>query len=403
MTSFALRACLQATALATLLACCTLAQAAQEVPTADPYQNDDAWLCRPGHEELCRAPSDVTRVAADGALAVDSHAPAQLAPIDCFYVYPTVSRDPHGNAPLAAGPAERRVVAAQFAPFAAVCRAYAPLYRQLTLANLEGRLTGRGDDGNPELAYRDVLTAWQHYLQHDNHGRGVVLIGHSQGARILARLMQETLDGKPEQSLLVAAIIPGYGVEVPKGKDIGGTFQHIPLCSKTDQMGCVISYATFRAETPPPPSAHFGRTQTEGMEVACVDPTTLTTGALDMRLPTEHMAGDSTSAAWATLAASVKTPFYALPGVASVQCVHDAHGSYLALSNLPRATGDIRPTDLPGDVVVRGNVLYSWGLHPVDINLLLGNLIDFVGRHSRAADAVAHAAPAGTTSAQARP
>ena len=27
----------------------------------------------------------------------------------------------------------------------------------------------------------DVLAAWNYYLEHDNQGRGVVLVGHSQG------------------------------------------------------------------------------------------------------------------------------------------------------------------------------------------------------------------------------
>ena len=31
------------------------------------------------------------------------------------------------------------------------------------------------------LGYNDVLDAWKHYLKNDNNGRGVVLIGHSQG------------------------------------------------------------------------------------------------------------------------------------------------------------------------------------------------------------------------------
>ena len=31
----------------------------------------------------------------------------------------------------------------------------------------------------------DVVAAWRHYLDHDNRGRGVVLIGHSQGTGML--------------------------------------------------------------------------------------------------------------------------------------------------------------------------------------------------------------------------
>ena len=47
------------------------------------------------------------------------------------------------------------------------------------------------------LGYDDVRDAWNYYLQHDNHGRGVVLIGHSQGAYVLAALLAQEIDGKP--------------------------------------------------------------------------------------------------------------------------------------------------------------------------------------------------------------
>jgi len=43
---------------------------------------------------------------------------------------------------------------------------------------------------DPELGFRDVLAAWTHYLRYDNHGRSVVLIGHSQGSRMLMRLIR---------------------------------------------------------------------------------------------------------------------------------------------------------------------------------------------------------------------
>ena len=81
-----------------------------------------------------------------------------------------------------------------------------------------------------KLPYEDVRAAWRHYLAHDNGGRGVVLIGHSQGARILARLIAHEIEGKPEQRLLAGALILGFDVEVPEGKDVGGTFKTIPLC-----------------------------------------------------------------------------------------------------------------------------------------------------------------------------
>ena len=38
--------------------------------------------------------------------------------------------------------------------------------------------------------YADVLDAWREYLARDNRGRGVVLLGHSQGTRMLRQLLR---------------------------------------------------------------------------------------------------------------------------------------------------------------------------------------------------------------------
>ena len=89
---------------------------------------------------------------------------------------------------------------------------------------------GASLDKGPQ--YDDVRDAWRYYLEHDNRGRGVVLVGHSQGSFILTELIRQEIDGKPVQSRLVSAILLGATFAVPRGKDVGGSFQHIPLCRK---------------------------------------------------------------------------------------------------------------------------------------------------------------------------
>ena len=90
--------------------------------------------------------------------------------------------------------------------------------------------------------YDDVRDAWRHYLERDNRGRGVVLIGHSQGSYILTELLRQEIDGKPVQSRLVSAILLGATFAVANGKDVGGSLQQIPLCHKPAQTGCVVTY-----------------------------------------------------------------------------------------------------------------------------------------------------------------
>src|SRR5260370_15511573 len=95
------------------------------------------------------------------------------------------------------------------------------------------------------LAYNDVLDAWNYYLEHDNQGRGVVLIGHSQGSFVLTELIKNEIDGKPVQARLVSALLLGMNLAVPRGKDVGGSFHHVPLCRAPRQAGCSGTYASL--------------------------------------------------------------------------------------------------------------------------------------------------------------
>jgi hypothetical protein len=72
-----------------------------------------------------------------------------------------------------------------------------------------------------------------------------------------------------------------------------------------------------------------------------------------------------------------------VPGLLSAQCVADEHGSYLAVTLHP-TPGGARTNDISGDVVVNGQVMADWGLHLIDVNLAMGNLIDIVGQQSKA-------------------
>jgi hypothetical protein len=348
----------------------------------DPYARAEAWLCRPGASDLCAAPVVATVVQSDGSRGTRVLQPNPAAPIDCFYVYPTVSEDPGGNSGMTSGPGEKRAVAQQFAAFASVCRPFAPIYRQVTIAGLEAVLRHEPLPVDFELPYQDVRAAWRHYLAHDNGGRGVVLIGHSQGARILASLLVHEIEGKPEQRLLAGALILGFDVEVPNGKDVGGTFKAIPLCRVAGQSGCVVAYETFPASSLPPDDSRFTHPETPGTEIACTDPAALAGGRLDPILATQtNLVGEPPlDPGWGAFVKPLEAPFVSLPGIASGHCVEGTKASYLSVSiNSPLAPG-AWPATLPGNLVVDGRLLKSWGWHLIDINVAMGNLIDFVSR-----------------------
>jgi hypothetical protein len=355
---------------------------------SDVYANPDAWLCRPGRSDACAAAEDATVVTADGKLSREAFHPASDAPIDCFYVYPTVSNEPGGNADLVVGPEEKNVVQHQFARFGAKCRLFAPMYRQVTLTALRAMMVGKPIPVDRALAYDDVLAAWNEYLAHENHGRGVVLIGHSQGSGILTQLIKNEIDGKPIQARIVSAILMGTNLPVPKGADIGGAFQHMPVCHSNSQTGCVIAFSDFRADVPPPDNSRFGRAP-EGMQAVCANPAALGggSGALDAYLSTQRasVAGNAPGqpVAWTNPPQPIDTPFVKVPGLLSAECVANEHGSYLAVTVHANQT-DARVKDIGGDVIVDGKVLQDWGLHLIDANLTMGNLVAVVGDETKA-------------------
>ena len=65
--------------------------------TSDVYSDDASWLCRPDTDDICDSGLDATVVAADGTTTVEPWTAADDPPIDCFYVYPTISRDETGE------------------------------------------------------------------------------------------------------------------------------------------------------------------------------------------------------------------------------------------------------------------------------------------------------------------
>ena len=152
-----------------------LAQSSAASAAPNDYDDPATWLCRPGRKDACTLDLTTTVVASDGSLTLEEWAANPDASVDCFYVYPTVSRDRAENSDMDAGPGENGVVRSQLARFGSTCRLFAPLYRQYTLAALTARLSGNARETNPNLGYTDVVDAWRHYLEHDNDGRGIIL------------------------------------------------------------------------------------------------------------------------------------------------------------------------------------------------------------------------------------
>jgi hypothetical protein len=349
-------------------ACALLADSAA---AAEPV-----WLCKPGiPDNPCEPSLTTTLISPSGETLDVRHEHVKENPkIDCFYIYPTVSFQKTANSNLEIDPEERAMALDQAARYSRECRVFAPMYRQVTVAALFGQAPG----ASFELAYSDVLNAWNTYLQMYNDGRGVVLIGHSQGAFMLTRLVREQIDPNPsERSRLVSALLLGEptplgAITVPQGKDVGGTFQHIPACRSDEQVGCVVAFSTF--DGPVPPDAIFGRTAAPGMQVLCTNPAVLGGGSAPLKtiFPAETFAGTAISLAGLVglQLPSVSTPWIEADGAYSGECSSADNANVLQItpaSGAPHLTPFFNA---------------DWGLHLIDANIALGDLVDLV--HSQA-------------------
>ncbi len=338
------------------------------------------WLCLPGHHPDPCTPGLSTTVYTPSfkQLGVQHPKAVKHPAIDCFYVYPTVSGQPTGNANLAIGAEERSIALYQTARYSQYCRVFAPMYRQVTLAGIgQGTPTTKPNSAEP---IADVESAFETYLHKYNHGRGFVLIGHSQGSFVLRTVIAKLIDVKPSvRRRLLSAILMGGNVLVRRGKGIGGDFKHISACRSDTQLGCVIAFSTFD-QPPPATGSLFGVPPkgASGMQVLCTNPASLGggSGILDPISPSAPFDPQSIlSAGIKLLGVHFPTPptvWWSAPGAYGAEC-QTLNGA--TVLEIKARHGAPTPTASPTP---------GWGLHLLDANIALGNLLDVV-KHEAAA------------------
>jgi hypothetical protein len=361
-------------AIAALLGTVVIAALALAAVPAQAEDGGVVWLCKPGMaDNPCQIPQDTTIQGSGEADRVVTPA-AGPGEIDCFYVYPTVSNQTTPNADKERDPELESIAKYQGARFSLRCRVFAPIYRQATLAAIgTGSVGASGADR--ELAYGDVLEAWRQYLAEENGGRGVVLIGHSQGTFMLRELLRREIEADREQlRLMVSALLVGGNVLVAEGQAIGGDFRRTPLCTREAQVACVVAFSTFAED--PSEDARFGVSGREGLEVACTDPRLLAGSERPLRVltPSEPFAPGPIAAGIVVTSRgpppSAPTTWVSPPDrfEGSCQRINGAH--VLRLEPLP---GSRRPAWFPDP---------SWGTHLIDVNVALDPLVALVARQA---------------------
>jgi hypothetical protein len=346
------------------------------------YAKDANWLCLPGRFDTCAAPLATVDVNPSGYGARSISTPARTPPpIDCFYVYPTVSRDAGLNSDLAMGE-EIGAAAAQFARFASVCRPFAPKYRQMTVGAILAFSAGQDITAAAARSYGDVVAAWRNYIANRNQGRPFVLIGHSQGSLHLIQLIAREIETRPDVARrMKLAILPGFNLLVPQGKTVGGSLKKTPICSSSGEIGCVISWTSYREKNAPPAGALFGISTIAGTTVACVNPAS--PGATDWRKLDSYWVSNSGLPVpggpieWSSQG-KAPAPFVHTPGLASGRCVTDGPRGYFSV-HTNADPGDRRTDRIGGEVAVLGMFIPGWGMHLADMSLVQGDLVRRVG------------------------
>jgi len=328
------------------------------------YADERFWLCRPGIEddECLDADLSATEVLPDGSLVpADRFPPAPDPDFDCFYVYPTVALSGRfGNVDVSVlddhGPMLDPLLS-QGAWFREQCRVFAPLYRQITFT------TYAREDAQVYLenAYLDVAAAFDAFLA-DSGDRPFVILGHSQGAQMLRRLLQRVVDPDPAlRARLVAGLLIG-------GDLLDSHFDNIPTCASEDEVGCVMGYWTF--------GEGFAPGREMQAEQTCANPAA--PGGGEGRLSGAFFPRETNQSAFDVNAdwdPSITTAFVLYRDLYTAECVPSGEGEYLEVRVRPEP-GDTRDNPVPFD-----HSLFSpdlLGLHVLDFNFVLEDLLRLV-------------------------
>ena len=236
-------------------------------PRSGPdYSKAASWLARPG------LAGDQSTWLPDGMAAPPGEKRAAV-----FYIHPTTYLqsdrwNARADEPGQAAINDALFVRSQASAFNGIGETWAPRYRQAAF----GAFLLKSDDATKalDLAFGDVLAAFDRFIADQPKDRPIILAGHSQGALHLSRLLVDrrgVLKGR-----IVAAYVVGWPLSVSADLPATG----LAPCARPDQTGCVLSWMSF-AE-PANPSIILGSwLGTEGRggkraqaDLLCVNPLT---------------------------------------------------------------------------------------------------------------------------------
>src|SRR5262249_13461301 len=118
------------------------------------------------------------------------------------------------------------------------------------------------------------------------------------------------------------------------------------------------------------------------MVAACTNPAALEGGESQLRAYFDAKGGLlvdlNPSKPWVFRNKPIATPFVSVVGLLTARCTSNENATYLEIT-LHQGPSDLTTRDFQGDGPSPG-----FGLHGVDMELTLGNLVDLVGRQAKA-------------------
>jgi hypothetical protein len=201
---------------------------------APDYSKLDYWAGHPSKIDLAdRTPDNLPK-------------PSETYQVDVFFVHPTIyfgdKNEAKWNGSVDDQKLNKKVdestILFQASAFNQAGNIYAPRYRQ---AHLHAYFTKDKASAKKafELAYFDVKTAFQYYLDHYNNNKPFIIASHSQGTDHAQRLIDDFIDDKSLENRMVAAYLIGMPI-------VKNRFKTIEVCEDEFDTGCFVSWRTFK-------------------------------------------------------------------------------------------------------------------------------------------------------------
>ena len=118
-------------------------------------------------------------------------------------------------------------------------RTFAPFYRDAHIRSFQEQFKPVGGDDALRSAYEDIKAAFKYYLKHENNGRPIVLVSHSQGTLHAGQLLKDFFEDQPLQKQLVAAYLVGIAIK-------SEYFQNIPFMTSPTETGGFVTWNTYK-------------------------------------------------------------------------------------------------------------------------------------------------------------